>query len=181
MNEKNMQEKGKQNTVIKIINTTLCIGIIVSIVYSIYQYYINNLKSEINTMEADIEALENENSTLYKDIEDKKNVLSSLLTQIEDLNNNIEGLESDTKSLTDNLQELQKQSEEISLSKEKEEINSKIDDAVNSIVDEILQSNTQSTTEYQGPHVGTPDNGILPESTFGQGDYSQLADNVTIY
>ncbi len=38
--------------------------------------------------------------------------------------------------------------------------------------------NTGDTGNYE--HVGTPDNGVLPESTFGQGDYSEGA-GATVY
>lgn len=60
---------------------------------------------------------------------------------------------------------------------ENEAIDKAIDEAIDDILEEYYQSNpTQApTTGYQGPPVGTPDNGVVPPSTFGQGDYSEGA------
>ena len=174
MSEKNTKEKS--NTVIKIVDTVLGIGIVVSVVFNVYQFNSNNiLKSEIDTIEADIEALGNENSTLDKDIEASKNTLSRQSTQIEELDNTIKGLEADNKNLTESLEELQKKSEEIRLSKEKEALDEEMNDTINKILAENNKSNTQTYTEYQGPHVGTPSTGDLGDYVFGQGDYSEGA------
>ncbi len=72
-----------------------------------------------------------------------------------------------------------------------ENLDEKEAQAVDDIVDNLIKEhpewfsnngNSGSTQEYQGEHVGTPDNGILPPSTFGQGvDTSVLSDNVTVY
>ncbi len=76
------------------------------------------------------------------------------------------------------------QSEYENLSKEEQEI-------VDQIVEDLMKEHPEWSTDdssgtspapYQGPAVGTPDNGELPNTgRFGQGDYSELGDNVTVY
>lgn len=183
MDNKNTPEKGKQDTLMKIINTSLCVGIITSIAINIYEYSINNLESEINIMEIDIESLENENTTLDKDIGDKQTELSGMSTQIEELNNNIEDLEADNKSLSDSLEELQNNNTNLPEDEETDIANMDLTDEEQAMIDEIVAEimaeykNTSSSTTQTSGYVSVDapvDDGILPPSTFGQGDYSGL-------
>lgn len=108
MSEENKQEKEKSSAVIKIVNAVVCIGIVVSVCINVYQYKNSNtLKSQIATLDSEIEALETESDTLNKEIESKKTEESDLSKQIEDLQKKIEQLEADNKSLSDSLKVLE--------------------------------------------------------------------------
>ncbi len=210
MSEENKQEKEKSSAVIKIINTIACIGIVVSVCINVYQYRDSStLKSQIAALESEIKTLETENDTLNKEIESKKTEESDLSKQIEDLQKKIKQLEADNRSLSDSLKALEDginsthtdvelgddeykgdtgadalQSEYDSLSEEEQEM-------VDQIVEDMMKEHPEWFTDdssgtspapYQGPAVGTPDNGELPNTgRFGQGDYSELGDNVTVY
>ena len=98
----------KTNTVIKIINTILCIGIIASVCVNVYQSKESSiLRSEIATLEAEIKTLETERDTLNKEVETKQNEESDLSKQIGDLQKKIEQLEADNRSLSDSLKALE--------------------------------------------------------------------------
>ena len=75
------------------------------------------------------------------------------------------------------------QSEYDSLSEEDQAVVKQIEEELKKEHPEWFTDDSSGTSPapYQGPAVGTPDNGELPPSTFGQGDYSELGDNVTVY
>ncbi len=103
----------KTNTVIKIINTILCIGIIASVCVNVYQSKESSiLRSEIATLEAEIKTLETERDTLNKEVETKQNEESDLSKQIGDLQKKIEQLEADNRSLSDSLKALEERQKE---------------------------------------------------------------------
>lgn len=113
MSEENKQEKEKTNTVIKIINTIACIGIVVSVCINVSQYKESNtLKSQIAALESEIKTLETENDTLDKEIESKKTEESDLSLQIEDLQKKLEQLEADNKGLSGSLMDLEERQKE---------------------------------------------------------------------
>ena len=211
MSEENKQEKKKSSAVIKIVNTVVCIGIVVSVCINVHQYKESNtLKSQVAALESEIKTLETERDTLNKEIESKKTEESDLLLQIEDLQKKIKQLEADNRSLSDSLKatiedginsthtdielgddeykgdtgadalraELDKLSPE-----EKAEIDAALERAMKEHPEWFTDdSSGTSPAPYQGPAVGTPDNGELPNTgRFGQGDYSELGDNVTVY
>lgn len=66
---------------------------------------------------------------------------------------------------------------------ENEAIDKAIDEAIDDILEEYYQSNPAQapTTGYQGPPVGTPDNGVVPPSTFDPNDTDGLSPDVTVY
>ncbi len=103
----------KKNTVIKIINTILCIGIVVSVCVNVYQSKESSIiRSEIATLEAEIKTLETERDTLNKEVETKQNEESDLSKQIGDLQKKIEQLEADNRSLSDSLKALEERQKE---------------------------------------------------------------------
>ena len=103
----------KTNTVIKIINTILCIGIIASVCVNVYQSKESSiLRSEIATLEAEIKTLETERDTLNKEVETMQNEESDLSKQIGDLQKKIEQLEADNRSLSDSLKALEERQKE---------------------------------------------------------------------
>ena len=103
----------KTNTVIKIINTILCIGIIASVCVNVYQSKESSiLRSEIATLEAEIKTLETERDTLNKEVETKQNEESDLSKQIGDLHKKLEQLEADNRSLSDSLKALEERQKE---------------------------------------------------------------------
>lgn len=103
----------KKNTVIKIINTVLCIGIVVSVCVNVYQSKESSIiRSEIATLEAEIKTLETERDTLNKEVETKQNEESDLSKQIGDLQKKIEQLEADNRSLSDRLKALEERQKE---------------------------------------------------------------------
>lgn len=173
----------KKNTVIKIINTVLCIGIVVSVCINVHQYKDGNtLKSQIATLESEIKTLETEQDTLSKEIESKKTEESDLSKQIENLNTTIEQLEADNKSLSDNLKALEDENQGDNADIDVDYVDS-IDDVVDDILEEYYQSNpTQApTTGYQGPPVGTPSTGELPTYNFGESGQDGIDKNATVY
>ena len=203
MSEENKQKKEKSSAVIKIINTIACIGIVVSVCINVYQYRDSStLKSQIAALESEIKTLETENDTLNKEIESKKTEESDLLLQIEDLQKKIKQLEADNKSLSDSLKALEDginsthtdielgddeykgdtgadalRAELDKLSpEEKAEIDAALERAMKEHPEWFTDdSSGTSPAPYQGPPVGTPSTGELPNTgTFGQGDYSGL-------
>lgn len=175
MSEENKQEKEKSSAVIKIANTVVCIGIAVSVCINVYQYKESStLRSEIVALQSEMETLKTDRDTLSKEIETKQNEESDLSLQIEGLNSAIEQLEADNQSLSDSLKDLEDEQLEDNADIDEDYVGS-IDDVVDKVLAEYYRSNPAPTTAYQGPHVGTPDNGVLPPSTFGQGDYSEGA------
>lgn len=175
MEEKNIQKREKANTVIKMVNTVVCIGIAVSVCINVYQYKESStLRSEIVALQSEMETLKTDRDTLSKEIETKQNEESDLSLQIEGLNSAIEQLEADNQSLSDSLKDLEDEQLEDNADIDEDYVGS-IDDVVDKVLAEYYRSNPAPTTAYQGPHVGTPDNGVLPPSTFGQGDYSEGA------
>ena len=200
-----MSKKGKI-----IIPAIAVIFIIVSVIFNIYQFNSNDkLKSEIATLESEIKTLETENDTLNKEIESKKTEESDLSKQIEDLQKKIKQLEADNRSLSDSLKALEDginsthtdvelgddeykgdtgadalRAELDKLSpEEKAEIDAALERAMKEHPEWFTDdSSGTSPAPYQGPPVGTPSTGELPNTgTFGQGDYSELGDNVTVY
>lgn len=175
MEEKNMQKREKSSAIIKIINTVVCIGIAVSVCINVYQYKESStLRSQIAALQSDMETLETDRDTLNKEVETKQYEESDLSKQIEDLQKKIEKLEADNQSLSDSLKDLEDEQLEDNADIDEDYVGS-IDDVVDKVLEEYYRSNPAPTTAYQGPHVGTPDNGVLPPSTFGQGDYSEGA------
>ncbi len=209
MSEENKQEKKKSSAVIKIVNTVVCIGIVVSVCINVYQYRDSStLKSQIAALESEIKTLETENDTLNKEIESKKTEESDLSKQIEDLQKKIKQLEADNRSLSDSLKALEDginsthtdvelgddeykgdtgadalRAELDKLSpEEKAEIDAALERAMKEHPEWFTDdSSGTSPAPYQGPAVGTPSTGELPTFEFGQGDYSELGDNVTVY
>lgn len=158
--------------------------VIVSILINIYQFISNNtLKQNQHSLEADVENLQNESNTLDADLKEKKESLLNLSSELEELQSTIDSLESSNETLLENLNELKATQESI------EESNADIgltdDEIFDSIWEELEKENPElfsnegnsGTTYTQGDyeHVGTPDSGELPPSTFGQGDYSEGA------
>lgn len=205
MNNNTTQEKQKSNTIIKILSATLCVVMIASIIFNVYQFNVSNtLRSEIAVLQSEMETLKTDRDTLSKEIETKQTTVSDLSLQIEDLNSVIEQLEADNQSLSDSLQALDdginSTHTDVELGEDEYQgdeatdganinLNEEEQAAVNRIEENLKKkhpewfTDTPSTGTGEGnyEHVGTPDNGELPPSTFGQGDYSQLGDNVTVY
>lgn len=113
MNHKTAQEKQQSHTSMKIVSAILCFGIIVSVIFNIYQFNSNDaLKSEVAALQSNIQTLETESDTLHKEIESKQTTVSDLSLQIENLNTTIEQLEADNKSLSDSLKALEERQKE---------------------------------------------------------------------
>lgn len=113
MNHKTAQEKQQSHTSIKIVSAILCFGIIVSVIFNIYQFNSNDaLKSEVAALQSNIQTLETESDTLHKEIESKQTTVSDLSLQIENLNTTIEQLEADNRSLSDSLKALEERQKE---------------------------------------------------------------------
>ena len=204
MSEENKQEKEKSSAVIKIVNTVVCIGIVVSVCINVYQYRDSNtLKSQIAALELEIETLETDRDTLNKEIESKKTEESDLSKQIEDLQKKIKQLEADNKGLSDSLKDLEDginsthtdiilgddeykgdtgadaiRAELDKLSpEEKAEIDAALERAMKEHPDWFTDdSSGTSPAPYQGPPVGTPSTGELPTGNLKfDGDYSEGA------
>lgn len=197
MNNNTTQEKQKSNTIIKILSAILCVVMIVSIIFNVYQFNVNNtLRSEIAVLQSETETLKTDRDTLNKEIVNKQTTVSDLSLQIEDLNTAIETLKAENQGLSDSLKSLEDginsthtdvilgddeykgdnadiddDYRSMYTEEENEAIDKAIDEAIDEILEEYYQSNpTQApATGYQGPPVGTPDNGVVPPSTFGQG------------
>lgn len=176
MEEKNIQKREKANTVIKIINTVVCIGIVASVCVNVYQSKESStLRSEIAALQSDMETLETDRDTLNKEVETKQNEESDLTKQVEDLQKKIEKLEADNQSLSDSLKDLEDEQQKANADIDEDYVGS-IDDVVDKVLAEYYRSNPAPTTAYQGPHVGTPDSGELPTGKLKfDGDYSEGA------
>lgn len=88
-------------------NIALGILIIAGIAVNAYQFIGNNsLKSELYTLEAEIEALQNESTKLDTELSSGKEDMANLSSQLEELETEIGNLEANNKSLSDNLEEL---------------------------------------------------------------------------
>lgn len=208
MSEENKQEKEKSSAVIKIVNTVVCIGIVVSVCINVHQYRDSStLKSQIAALESEIKTLETENDTLNKEIESKKTEESDLSKQIEDLQKKIKQLEADNRSLSDSLKALEDginstytdvelgddeyqgdtgadalRAELDKLSpEEKAEIDAALERAMKEHPEWFTDdSSGTSPAPYQGPAVGTPSTGELPGKLELDGDYSQYQ-GATVY
>lgn len=113
MNHKTAQEKQQSHTSIKIVSTILCFGIIVSVIFNIYQFNSNDaLRSEVAALQSNIQTLETESDTLHKEIESKQTTMSELSLQIEDLNTAIETLKAENQGLSDSLKALEERQKE---------------------------------------------------------------------
>ena len=209
MSEENKQEKEKSSAVIKIVNTVVCIGIVVSVCINVYQYRDSNtLKSQIAALELEIETLETDRDTLNKEIESKKTEESDLSKQIEDLQKKIEQLEADNKGLSDSLKDLEDginsthtdiilgddeykgdtgadalQSEYDSLSEEDQAIVKQIEEELKKEHPEWFQDTTGNTNEGNYEDVGTPSTGQFqnPYYTIGESGHVEGGENATVY
>ncbi|MBD5508836.1 MAG: hypothetical protein HDR05_12535 [Lachnospiraceae bacterium] len=177
-NETNVNSVSKP--LIKSVETIIFVLIIISIAINIYEFNANtNIKNEISTLQSDLETKETEQNTLSDSLETKKQELADLQVQIEDLNSTITTLEADNKSLTDSLQELQKELEEkeadinnnsLSAEDRQAEVDAALERAKQRHPDWFQDDSTTTTGNNQGnyEHVGTPDNGVIPEYTIGE-------------
>lgn len=190
----------------KIITAILSITLLVCVGGNIYQ---NMTASKLRESLSELSNAKNE---LTAEIENKTIELNTVTSEIETANTTIEELTAAVDSLTSEINATQSkidginsthtdiilgddeykgdtgadaiQSEYENLSKEEQEI-------VDQIVEDLMKEHPEWSTDdssgtspapYQGPAVGTPDNGELPNTgRFGQGDYSELGDNVTVY
>lgn len=159
------------------INIALGILIIAGVAVNAYQFIgNNNLRSELYTLEAEIEALQNESTTLDTELSSGKEDMANLSSQLEELETAIDSLEANNKSLSENLEEL-KATKEVSEETGTDSGSSDMD--MDALIDQIVQqtldehpewtaNNGTGTAPYEGPHVGTPDSGELPDTgTFG--------------
>lgn len=188
-----MSKKGKS-----VISVIVVIIIIVSVIFNIYQFKCNDtLKSEIAALQLEIKTWETESDTLHKEIESKQTEELELSKEIDDLNTTIETLKAENQGLSDSLKALDNginsTHTDVELTDDEYQgdeatdganinLNEEEQAAVNRIEENLKKkhpewfTDTPSTGTGEGnyEHVGTPDNGELPPSTFGQGDYSGL-------
>lgn len=171
------------------INIALGILIIAGIAVNVYQFIGNNsLRSELYTLEAEIETLQNESTKLDTELSSGKENISNLSSQLEELETAIDYLEANNKSLSENLEEL-KATKEVTEEAGTDSGSSDMD--MDALVDQIVQqtldehpewtaNNGTGTAPYEGPHVGTPSTGELPTYTLGEGGDSGVAPG-TVY
>ena len=207
MSEENKQEKEKSSAVIKIVNTVVCIGIVVSVCINVYQYRDSNtLKSQIAALELEIETLETDRDTLNKEIESKKTEESDLSKQIEDLQKKIEQLEADNKGLSDSLKDLEDginsthtniilgddeykgdtgadalQSEYNSLSEEDQAAVKRIEENLKKKHPEWFTDTAPNTNPGNYEDVGTPSTGELPTGNLKFGEATSDVPAGTVY
>lgn len=160
-------------------NIALGILIIAGVAVNVYQFINNNsLRSELYTLEAEIETLQNESATLDAELSSGKENIANLSSQLEELETAIGNLEANNKSLSENLEEL-KATKEVPEEASTDSGSSDMD--MDALVDQIVQqtldehpewtaNNGTGTAPYEGPHVGTPDNGELPGELDMSGD-----------
>lgn len=179
--------KKKALTIILSIALLMCIG------GNIYQ---NRTASELRESLSELTNAKNE---LTVEIENKTKELNDVTSEIETANATIEELTAKVDSLTSAINATQSKIDGINSThtdvilgddeykgdnadidddyrsmyteEENEAIDKAIDEAIDEILEEYYQSNPNQapTTGYQGPPVGTPDNGVVPPSTFGSG------------
>lgn len=211
MNNNIQQEKLKSHTAIKIVSLTLCVIVIVSLIFNVYQFNVNStLRSDIAALQSEIETLETDRDTLNKEIESKQTEASDLAQQIEDLNNSIETLKADNQSLLDSLRTLDDGINSTHTDVELSEDEYKGDTGVDALnaqyndlspekkaeVDAALErakkkhpewftddsAGNTNTGEGNYEHVGTPDN---TENTrqieFGESGHVEGGENMTAY
>lgn len=206
MNNNTTQEKQKSHTSIKILSPILFICIIVSVIVNIYQFNISNtLKSQIATLQANIQTLETDRDTLSKEIESKQAEASELTMQIENLNNSIETLKANNQSLLDSLRTLDdginSTHTDIELGEDEYQgdeatdganinLNEEEQAAVNRIEENLKKkhpewfTDTPSTGTGEGnyEHVGTPDTGELTNpGSFGSSGQDGINKDATVY
>lgn len=191
----------KQHTSMKIVPATLCVVMIASIIFNVYQFNVSNtLRSEIALLQSETETLKTDRDTLNKEVETKQNEESDLTKQIEDLQKKIEKLEADNQSLADSLRTLEdginSTHTDVELTDDEYQgdeatdganitLNEEEQAAVNRIEENLRKkhpewfTDTPSTGTGEGnyEHVGTPSTGQFqnPNYEFGQGDYSEGA------
>lgn len=176
----------KQHTSMKIVPATLCVVMIASIIFNVYQFNVSNtLRSEIAVLQSETETLKTDQDTLNKEIENKQTTVSDLSLQIEDLNNSIETLKAENQSLLDSLKSLDDGTNsthtDVELTDDEYQgdeatdganinLNEEEQAAVNRIEENLRKkhpewfTDTPSTGTGEGnyEHVGTPDTGELP-------------------
>ncbi len=206
MNNNTTQEKQKSNTIIKILSAILCVVMIVSIIFNVYQFNVNNtLRSEIAVLQSETETLKTDRDTLSKEIENKQTTVSDLSLQIEDLNNSIETLKAENQSLLDSLKSLDdginSTHTDVELGEDEYQgdeatdganitLNEEEQAAVNRIEENLKKkhpewfTNTPSTGTGEGnyEHVGTPDTGELTNpGSFGSSGQDGINKDATVY
>ena len=179
--------KKKALTVILSITLFICIG------GNIYQ---NMTASKLRESLSELANAKNE---LTAEIENKTIELNNITSEIETANTTIEELTAKVDGLTSAINVTQSKIDDINSThtdiilgdgeykgdnadidddyrsmyteEENEAIDKAIDEAIDDILEEYYQSNPAQapTTGYQGSPVGTPDNGVVPPSTFGSG------------
>lgn len=150
------------------INIALGILIIAGVAVNVYQLIGNNsLRSELYTLEAEIEALQNESTTLDTELSSGKENIANLSTQLEELETAIGNLEANNKSLSENLEEL-KATKEVTEETQSVEINSthtntELGNAGTTIEDtDIGFSGNESSSFTGNVDSNTGSNDILP-------------------
>lgn len=206
MNNNIQQEKLKSHTAIKIVSLTLCVIVIVSLIFNVYQFNVNStLRSDIAALQSEIETLETDRDTLNKEIESKQTEASDLAQQIEDLNNSIETLKADNQSLLDSLRILDdginSTHTDVELGEDEYQgdeatdganinLNEEEQAAVNRIEENLKKkhpewfTDTPSTGTGEGnyEHVGTPDTGELTNpGSFGSSGQDGINKDATVY
>ncbi len=175
----------------KIITVILSAILIICIGSSIYQYKTtSNLKSSLSL-------LANTKNDITTEIGNKTEELKNTTSEIEKFNTTISDLTTEKDSLTTSIKETQSQidtiQQEIKIDNEIDTANTELTEEDQEIIDQIEQElmkehpewftdtteNTGDTGNYE--HVGTPSTGVVPEFNFGQGDYSELGSDVTVY
>lgn len=200
MNNNTTQEKQKSNTIIKILSATLCVVMIASIIFNVYQFNVSNtLRSEIAVLQSEMETLKTDRDTLSKEIETKQTTVSDLSLQIEDLNSVIEQLEATetVESLDDDINsthtdvelgEDEYQGDEatdganINLNEEEQAAVNRIEENLKKKHPEWFTDTAPSTSEGNYEHVGTPDTGELTNpGSFGSSGQDGINKDATVY
>ncbi|MCM1223296.1 MAG: hypothetical protein NC548_53470 [Lachnospiraceae bacterium] len=170
------------------VNTVLAVAAVCSIVVNVNQYNSNRaLTNELATVENEIDTLNTESDNLDKNMQSEQENLSSLTAQIESLKTDIEVMEDENRNLSDSLSEMEKNEQALDDEMDNTSIELTAEDEAlaDQIAEEILKEHPEwlagTTTQGNYEHVGTPSTGELPTFNFGQGDYSQLGDNVIVY
>lgn len=166
--------KKKALTIILSITLLICIG------GNIYQ---NRTTSELRESLSELTNAKNE---LTAEIENKTKELNNITSEIETANATIGELTAKVDSLTSAINATQSKIDNINSTHEG---NMEEQAAVNRIEENLRKkhpewfTDTPSTGTGEGnyEHVGTPDNGVIPEYTIGESGGEGISDGLTVY
>ncbi|MBD5508835.1 MAG: hypothetical protein HDR05_12530 [Lachnospiraceae bacterium] len=180
--------KNKTLTIILSVILIICIGV------NIYQYttasklknslsVLTNSKNEITT---DIENKATELNSITSEIEAANTTISELTARVDSLSSSINSTQSEIENVQEEISNIEYASaNDYGLTEEEQAMLEEMEQEVMQKHPEwFSDTNPNKGTGNQGnwDNVGTPDNTAnTPQIQFGQGDYSELGSDVTVY